>query len=102
MTIRYIDEIDLANRRVMIRVDYNVPYDKSMNITDDSRITATLPTLRYCLEKGAAIVLVSHLGRPKGKPVPEMSLGPVAKRLSDLLGKGVAFLETPPGPELKK
>lgn len=102
MTIKYIDDVDLNGKRVMIRVDYNVPYDGDMKITDDSRITATLPTLRHCLDHGAAIVIVSHLGRPKGKPVPAMSLKPVAERLAVLLGKKVSFLETPPGPELKK
>ncbi|MBN2077894.1 MAG: phosphoglycerate kinase [Spirochaetes bacterium] len=102
MTIKYIDDVDLNGKRVMIRVDYNVPYDGDMKITDDSRITATLPTLRHCLDHGAAIVIVSHLGRPKGKPVPAMSLKPVAERLAALLGKKVSFLETPPGPELKK
>ena len=81
MTIKYIDSIDLKGKRVMLRVDYNVPYDKQMKITDDTRITATLPTINYCLEQGCKIILVSHMGRPKGKPVPEMSLKPVAVRL---------------------
>ena len=85
MTIKYIDGIDLKGKRVMVRVDYNVPYDKEMNITDDTRITATLPTVNYCLEKGCKIILVSHMGRPKGKPVPEMSLKPVSARLGELL-----------------
>lgn len=102
MAIKYIDEIDLSGKRVLIRVDYNVPYDGEMKITDDSRITATMPTLRYCLDHNASIILVSHLGRPKGKPVPAMSLKPVVERLSSLLGKKVSFIETAPGPELMK
>jgi phosphoglycerate kinase len=102
MTIRYIDSIDLKGKRVMLRVDYNVPYDKQMNITDDTRITATLPTLNYCLEKGCKIILVSHMGRPKGKPVPEMSLKPVAARLGELLKRKILFIEAPLGDEVSK
>ncbi len=102
MAIKYIDEIDLSGKRVLIRVDYNVPYDGEMKITDDSRITATMPTLRYCLDHNASVILVSHLGRPKGKPIPAMSLKPVVERLSSLLGKKVSFIETAPGPELMK
>ncbi len=102
MAIKYIDEINLSGKRVLIRVDYNVPYDGEMKITDDSRITATLPTLRYCLDRNASVILVSHLGRPKGKPVPAMSLKPVVERLSSLLGIKVSFIETAPGPELLK
>ena len=95
MAVKYIDQIDLNGKSVIIRVDYNVPYDKDMNITDDTRITATLPTLNYCLKNNAKIILISHLGRPKGKVVPEMSLKPVAKRLSSLMGKEVKFIEDP-------
>ena len=67
MTIKYIDQIDLKNKRVMIRVDYNVPYDKEMAITDDTRIRATIPTIEYCLKNNCKIILISHLGRPKGQ-----------------------------------
>ncbi len=95
MAIKYIDQLDLKGKSVVIRVDYNVPYDKEMNITDDTRITATLPTLKYCFENGAKIILISHLGRPDGKVVPRMSLKPVAKRLSVLIGKDVKFIEDP-------
>nr|MBP6992532.1 phosphoglycerate kinase [Spirochaetota bacterium] len=102
MTIKYIDGIDLKGKRVMVRVDYNVPYDKEMNITDDTRITATLPTVNYCLEKGCKIILVSHMGRPKGKPVPEMSLKPVSARLGELLKKKILFIETPLGDEVTR
>lgn len=91
MAIKYIDELDLANKKVIIRVDYNVPYDKDMNITDDTRIKSTLPTLQHCIDNGAAIVLISHLGRPGGKPVPEMSLKPVAQRLNELIDADVQF-----------
>ncbi len=95
MAIKYIDQLDLKGKTVIIRVDYNVPLDKDMNITDDTRITATLPTLNYCFGKGAKIILISHLGRPDGKIVPKMSLKPVSKRLSELIGKEVKFIEDP-------
>jgi len=93
MAIKYIDQLDLNNKKVLIRVDYNVPYDKSMKITDDSRIKATLPTLKHCLDKNAIVILMSHLGRPKGEVVPQMSLKPVSERLSEVLGKEVKFIE---------
>ncbi len=102
MTIKYIDKVNIKGKRVMVRVDYNVPYDKSMNITDDTRITATLPTINYCLKEGCRIILVSHMGRPKGKPVPEMSLRPVADRLSRILGRPVIFIDKPLGDEVRK
>ncbi|MBN2401513.1 MAG: phosphoglycerate kinase [Spirochaetes bacterium] len=95
MAIKYIDQLNLEGKSVIIRVDYNVPLDKEMTITDDTRITATLPTLNYCLGKNAKIILISHLGRPDGKIVPRMSLKPVAKRLSALIGKEVKFIEDP-------
>ena len=95
MAIKYLDEINVSNKKVMIRADFNVPYDKNMNITDDTRITATLPTIEYCLKQNAIVILVSHLGRPKGKVVPEMSLKPVARRLSELLKRDVIFIEKP-------
>ena len=86
MAIRAMDELDLKGKRVFIRVDFNVPLDASRRITDDTRIRASLPTIRYAREKGAKVVLASHLGRPKGKRVPEMGLAPVAARLAELLG----------------
>lgn len=95
MAIKYLDQINVSNKKVLIRADFNVPYDKNMNITDDTRITSTLPTIEYCLNQNATVILVSHLGRPKGKPVPEMSLKPVAKRLSELLKKDVVFIDKP-------
>ena len=88
-----IRDLNLKGRRVFIRVDFNVPL-KGGVIGDDTRIQASLPTIKYALEAGAsAVLLASHLGRPKGKPNPEMSLKPVAKRTGELLGKDVAFAE---------
>ena len=92
MKIRSIDQLDLSGKRALIRVDFNVPLDKSGAITDDTRIKAVLPTIRLAAEKGAKTILASHLGRPKGKKLPEMSLAPVAPRLSSLLGKEVRFV----------
>jgi phosphoglycerate kinase len=85
-----IRDLDLKGKTVFIRVDFNVPLaSQGKEITSDKRIRASLPTIRYALEQGAAVILASHLGRPKGKPNPEMSLAPVAVRLSELLGKPV-------------
>src|SRR5262249_4574911 len=91
MAKRTIKDVALDGRRVLMRVDFNVPI-KNGAITDDTRIRASLPTIEYALSHGArVVVLCSHLGRPKGKPSPEFSLKPVAERLSSLLGKPVAF-----------
>lgn len=87
--LKYIDEINLQNKKVLIRVDFNVPLDENKNITDDTRIRSVLPTINYALDENAKVILASHLGRPKGKRVPEMSLAPVAKRLGRLLEKDV-------------
>src|SRR5438445_826900 len=85
-----IQDLDLASRRVFIRVDFNVPLAAGgQEITSDKRIRASLPTINYALEHGAALILASHLGRPKGKPNPEMSLKPVARRLEQLLERPV-------------
>jgi phosphoglycerate kinase len=90
---RSITDVDLQGKRVFIRVDFNVPI-KNGTITDDTRIRASLPTIQHALQHGArAVILASHLGRPKGKPNPEYSLKPVAKRLEELLGKPVTFQE---------
>jgi phosphoglycerate kinase len=91
MKVRTIDQLDLSGKRTLIRVDFNVPLDKAGNITDDTRIQAVLPTIRRSMEQGAKTILLSHLGRPKGKVVPEMSLSPVAKRLASLLGREIPF-----------
>ena len=101
MTIKYLKDVSVDGKKVLLRVDYNVPYDKQMSITDDTRITATVPTIQYCIDRKATIILVSHLGRPKGKPVPEMSLKPVARKLTEVLKKEVKFIETPLGEKLK-
>jgi phosphoglycerate kinase len=86
-----VETLDLKGKRVFIRVDFNVPI-KNGTITDDTRITASLPTIKYALDRGAsAVILASHLGRPKGKASPEFSLKPVAERLSELLGRPVVF-----------
>lgn len=98
MNKKSIRDIDAAGKKVFIRVDYNVPMDKSGQITDDTRIRATLPTLNFLLEKGAAIILASHLGRPKGAPEPQFSLAPVAQKLAGHLGRDVAFAADCVGP----
>ncbi|MDR1086809.1 MAG: phosphoglycerate kinase [Endomicrobium sp.] len=87
-----LTDIDVKGKKVLVRVDYNVPLDANLKITNDKRIMATLPTIEYLLKKNAAIILMSHLGRPKGKVVPEMSLKPVALRLGEVLGKLVKFV----------
>ncbi len=97
----FIKDLDVKGKRVMVRVDYNVPLDAEGNITDDSRIRATLPTIDFLLDEKAKVIIASHLGRPKGKVVPNMSLLPVAKRLSRLLGKEVPFANDCIGPEAK-
>lgn len=84
-----IRDINVSGKKVFIRVDYNVPMDKQGNITEDTRIRATLPTLEYLLSKNAAIIIGSHLGRPKGAVVPEFSVVPVAERLSALIGREI-------------
>ncbi|SDF68062.1 phosphoglycerate kinase [Sporolituus thermophilus] len=91
MNKKTIKDIAVAGKKVFVRVDYNVPMDKNGRITDDTRIRATLPTIRYLLDQGAAVILASHLGRPKGAPAPEFSLAPVARRLGELLGREVLF-----------
>ena len=85
-----ITDVDVSGKKVLVRADFNVPM-KEGNIKDDTRITETLPTIRYLLDHGAAVILISHLGRPKGEKNPEFSLAPVAARLGEILGEKVAF-----------
>ncbi len=92
-----IVDLELKGRRVFVRVDFNVPV-KNMEVGDDLRIRAALPTIHYAVEKGAAVILASHLGRPKGKANPDYTLAPVARRLSDLLGREVRFVPECVGP----
>lgn len=93
MNKKSIRDIDVNGKKVFIRVDFNVPMDENQNITNDKRIRATLPTLNYLLEHNAALILACHVGRPKGQRVPEMSVKPIVKRLSELLGKEVKYAE---------
>jgi phosphoglycerate kinase len=97
-----IRDLDLKNKRVFIRVDFNVPLASGgQEITSDKRIKASLPSIKYALEQGAGLILASHLGRPKGKVNPEMSLKPVAKRLQELLGRPVKMAPDCIGPEVE-
>jgi len=89
VAIKCIDEVDVKGKRVFVRVDFNVPLGDDGEVKDDTRIVASLPTIAYVLDKGAKVIVASHLGRPNGKVVPEMSLEPVARRLASLLGKEV-------------
>jgi phosphoglycerate kinase len=91
--VRTLDDLDVEGKRVLVRVDFNVPLDEDRNITDDARIRAALPTLRELRENGARLLLAAHLGRPKDRE-PEFSLRPVAERLSDLLGADVQLAES--------
>jgi len=93
-----IRDLELTGKRVFVRVDFNVPLSESGEITDDTRIRQTLPTLAYALERGARLILASHLGRPKGKPNPKMGLAPVAIRLGKLLNRPVIFVSDCIGP----
>lgn len=99
MNKKTICDVNVAGKKVFVRVDYNVPMDKSGHITDDTRIRATLPTLKYLLEQGAAVILASHLGRPKGTPVAEFSLAPIGRKLAELIGREVAFSPECIGPQ---
>lgn len=93
MNKKTLKDINAKDKKVLVRCDFNVPLDENRNITDDIRITSSLPTINYLLDNGAALVLMSHLGRPKGEADPKYSLRPVAERLSKLLGKSVIFEE---------
>ncbi|MGE5592639.1 MAG: phosphoglycerate kinase [Betaproteobacteria bacterium] len=96
-----IRDVDVKGKRVLVRVDFNVPMNANREITDDTRIKAALPTIKYLVDRGAKVILASHLGRPKGKPADEFRMDPVARRLSELLGKPVRKLDECVGDEVK-
>ena len=103
MPIRYIDQLkDLKEKKVFIRVDFNIPQDEKGNITEDSRIAAAVPTIKYAVEQRAKVVLASHLGRPKGEIKPKYSMAPATKRLSHLLGKKVTQAPDCFGPDVDR
>lgn len=91
--MKYLDQIDVSGKKVFVRVDFNVPMDKAGNVTDDTRVKASLATIHHIREKGAKVIVASHLGRPKGKRVEEFSLRPVAPVFSALLKKDVLFID---------
>ena len=86
-----VEDIQVTGKRVLVRCDFNVPLDENRNITDETRIDGALPTIKYLADNGAKVILCSHMGKPKGEPKPELSLAPVAKSLSEKLGKEVIF-----------
>jgi phosphoglycerate kinase len=99
---QYLNDLDIKNKRLLIRVDLNVPLDNNLNITDDNRIRGILPTVNYALDENAMVILCSHMGRPKGKVVPKLSLAPVARRLSRLVRKEVQLAPDCVGPEVQE
>jgi len=102
MNKKTVRDVDLKNKKVLVRVDFNVPMDEQLNITDENRIQGALPTIRYLLEQGARTILCSHLGRPKGEINPRFSLAPVARRLSELLGQPVKMAKDVIGPDAER
>ena len=101
MDKKTIRDIDLAGKRVLVRVDFNVPLDSQQHITDDTRVRAALPTIRYLLDQGAAVILMSHLGRPDGRVVDTLRLAPVTQRLGELLGRPVEMAAESVGPAVE-
>ncbi|MDI6447723.1 phosphoglycerate kinase [Anaerobaca lacustris] len=101
MAKKTVADIDVKGKKVLMRCDFNVPLDENCNITSDDRIVKALPTIKHILDKGGALILMSHLGRPKGVPEAKYSLKPVAKRLSELLGREVVFAADCVGPDPK-
>ncbi len=102
MTKKFVGDVDVSGKLVFVRNDFNVPFDATGAISDDTRIREALPTFRHLMERGARIVCASHLGRPKGEVIPECSLRPVALRLGELLGRPVLFPGVTVGPEAEK
>mgnify|MGYP000123800816 CR=1 FL=1 len=102
MRFRSIDQMELRGKRVLVRVDFNVPLDSEGNITDDTRIKSALPTLQHALRQGARVILASHLGRPKGKPDPKYSMAPCAKRLAEFLNQRVDLAPDCVGPQVEE
>ncbi len=100
--IKTIKDVNLKGKKVFVRVDFNVPFDNKGEISDDTRIVAALPTIKHLVDEGAMVVLTSHLGRPKSKADTQFSLAPVAKALSEKLGKPVAFVDDCVGPKVKE
>ena len=100
MNKKTIRDMDVVGKRVLVRVDFNVPLDATQHITDDTRIKAALPTIEYLLDHGASVILMSHLGRPKGQVVETMRMTPVAQRLSELLARPVTLASDSIGPEV--
>ena len=100
--IKTLTTFHLKNKKVLVRVDYNVPMNNDGTIVDDSRITSSLSTIKYIIESGASCILISHLGRPGGRFISSLSLSPVAKHLSKLLGKDVALSPSEFGTTTKK
>jgi 3-phosphoglycerate kinase len=101
MPKKTVADINVKDKKVLMRVDFNVPLDKSQNITNDNRIVQALPTIKHVLAGGGSLILMSHLGRPEGAPDPKYSMAPVAKRLGELLGKSVLFIDDCVGPKVK-
>lgn len=101
MTVRSVASLDVGGKRVLVRVDFNVPLTTNGEVADDTRLRASLPTINHLLEHGAVVVLLSHLGRPKGRDL-KLSLEPVARRLSQLLGRPIVFLPDCAGPEIQE
>ena len=101
MAKKTVADIDLRGKKVLMRVDFNVPLDDDCNITSDGRIVKALPTIKQILDSGAGLILMSHLGRPKGRRDKKLSLAPVAKRLSELLDLNVIFADDCIGPDVK-
>lgn len=100
MELKTIGSLDIKGKKALMRVDFNVPLNDEGKVADDSRIKATLPTINYLLEGDARVILMSHLGRPKGKVVEKMRLNDVARRLGELLGKKVNKVDDCIGPEV--